>query len=155
MSTIVDQQMIEDLFWAFFIEVPDSQETWHFKKILPSFSAIEDLFALTSVKYAPGLLAILCSPKPPSIGSMKALHLPIKREEWGIYMIFFFKEKIATQAYIGPGTRITCSGVFICLQHYDSKTNGVIFDPVEKALNDGYVIVNKTLLCSLPTPPAE
>jgi hypothetical protein len=123
-----------------------------FVKVLSSKEIIEELLSCTSLVFAPGLLEVLQSSTPPTVAFFKSLPTdPYK--VWGVYLLVLEKQNSRTKIYIGSGTNAE-SGVSSRLRHYDIKAYDVLPLYVNEALEEGYTIVHKGLLCSAPLPPA-
>lgn len=121
-----------------------------FIKVLSSKEIIEELLSCTSLVFAPGLLEVLQSSTPPTVAFFKSLptdHYKV----WGVYLLVFEKQNSRTKIYIGSGTQAD-SGVSTRFRQYDKYDALPVY--VKEALEEGYTIVHKGLLCSAPLPPA-
>jgi hypothetical protein len=100
--------------------------------------------------FAPGLLDVLQANVPPSIAYFKSLPTYCKKL-WAVYVIVFEKRRYRPKIYIGNSTHSE-SGVYQRLRQYDSMIN--VPKDVRAALDDGYKITHKALLCWAPLPKA-
>lgn len=118
-----------------------------------SRTAVEQLFSLASLTFAPGLFETLSSAVPPTIAYFKRLPT-VKRTKrvWAVYLLVLEKGGWRPQIYIGSATMAE-KGV---TQRFWAYNNGVQIPLyVQDALNDGYTITHKGLLCTTPLPADE
>ncbi|KAK5690408.1 Aconitate hydratase mitochondrial [Elasticomyces elasticus] len=124
-----------------------------FWKVLSSQVVIEALFTSASLVFAPGLLDVLQSATPPTIAWFKTLPL-VGKKRWGVYLLVLEKwGAYRPKIYVGSGTEAR-QGIRSRLSEYglgDEPSGGVAMD-VRKALDDGYKITHKGVLCSIPAP---
>ena len=121
-----------------------------FVKILSSEDFLEELLSATSLVFAPGLLDILQSSAPPTIAFFKSLPTDCENV-WGVYLLVLEKRDSRSKIYIGSGTSVA-GGVSSRLIQYDKKQ--LLPKYVAPALDEGYTITHKGLLCSAPIPSA-
>jgi hypothetical protein len=116
--------------------------------VLTSFELLEELLNEAGIQFAPALYDILCSEIAPTITQLKSLPSNFKRR-WAVYLLILEKLGHRPKVYVGSGTNKT-AGVSLRMYSYDSHTNLPVY--VEQALNDGYAITSKGLLCWAPIP---
>lgn len=100
--------------------------------------------------FAPGLLDALQSKAPPTISFFKSLPIHFEKR-WGVYILVLEKPGHRPKVYTGIGTEKR-SGVCTRVGQYSRGMNIPIY--VQRALNDGYTISHKGLLCWSPLPAA-
>jgi hypothetical protein len=116
----------------------------------PRADFLGQLQSATLSVFAPGLLEVLQSSTPPTTAFFKSLPTDYKKV-WRIYLLILEKQDSRTKIYISSGTSTT-SDVSAHLSQYDKKQNLPV--NVKIALDEGYTIVHKGLLCSAPIPSA-
>ena len=121
--------------------------------VLATQVMLEELLSDSLVVFAPSLLDILQAKSPPTLSQLKAL--PTNAENrWGVYLLVLEKPHQGSQhyrpkIYIGSGTKFA-GGVFTRFRQYDTKV--VLPFYLKRALDDGYEITHKGLLCWSPIP---
>jgi hypothetical protein len=143
-------QLLLLLMWTCFSTCSDKSKHPIFLKVISGQEILEELLSSVSLTCAPGLWEILQSSTPPTISFFKALPSECTKR-WGIYLLTLEKSGCRPKIYIGSGTGR--NGVRERLKQYDHRG---IYTPnyVAKALDAGYVITHKGLLCWAPIPPA-
>jgi hypothetical protein len=120
-----------------------------FNIVLGSQTVLEHLLLSSGVVFAPGLCAAILSLTPPSLEFW--LNLPSDcLRIFGVYVLVLFKAGFPYKIYIGAGTEST-EGVETRWDHYDRKQK--LPTLVKEALEQGYSIEYKGLLCWAPLPP--
>lgn len=137
------------LVWTSLTGTPFACKNPEFAVIIPTEAALESLFSNTSVEFAPGILHVLKSPDPPTIAYYKTLPQDAPYKCWAIYLLVLEKKGCRTLIYMGSGTEAT-RGVASRFYRYDNGTSLPVH--VEEALDDGYTIVHKGLICWVPIP---
>jgi hypothetical protein len=107
---------------------------------------------LSSISFAAGLLEVLLSPLPPMIDWIKSLPSQ-SRGLWGVYLILLGKPKCRPRIYIRSGTGTTKQGLATRLKDYTYRTRMPRY--VGKAVDEGYTITHKGVLCWTTIPPAS
>ncbi|PSK57909.1 Pyruvate carboxylase [Elsinoe australis] len=113
----------------------------------------EDLLRLAvdaKLEVAPGVMEALQSDIPPQIVFFEALPgIPDSRKYWAVYILVLRKAGQRPKIYIGSGT---CQDRRIArrFQQYDNHTDFARF--VQAAIDLGYHVVHKGLLCWTPLP---
>ena len=109
---------------------------------------MEQLLSSASLTFAPGLWKALYASTPPTVRYFKELNTNYKKR-WAVYLLVLEKRSSRPTIYIGSGTNVK-GGVSARPDQYDKG----IYVPmrVARAMEDGYVIVHKGLLCSVPVP---
>lgn len=118
--------------------------------VIASQDILEDLLSESGLEFAPGLLDVFQSTTPPTILWFKKLPTYIEKC-WGVYLLVLEKGGYRPKIYIGSGTNSEY-GLRKRLECYDKKS--VLPVGVKQALDDGYTIVHKGLLCWCPIPAA-
>lgn len=121
------------------------------------FSTVEELataFENAEISFAPGLFDALQADDPPSIERFQSLPGLGSQTVWGVYALTLEKPEHQPMLYASSGTnsaRHSSGGVKARFNNYDNRT----FLPryVQLALEDGYTITHKALLCTAPVPP--
>jgi hypothetical protein len=138
------------LVWTLLTLTPAKLKNPVHAMILTTQEVVENLMSDSLLAFAPGLLDVLQAAAPPSIDFFKSLPTEDKKR-FGIYVIVFEKKNCRPKIYIGSGTNAV-EGVAKRLQNYTYKTNLSQF--VMKAMDNGYRIKHKGLLCWAPLPEA-
>jgi len=143
-------QFVTLVTWTCLSDTPFNQKNTLFARFLTSLSVLEVIASTASLNFAPGLLDVLQAAAPPTIEFFKRLPtdtLP----RWGVYVIVLEKPGCRPRLYIGSGTN-TIGGVRVRLRQYD---DGFLLPQwVKDALDHGYTIVHKGLLCWISEPIA-
>jgi hypothetical protein len=116
--------------------------------ILATEEILIDLLNDSRVVFAPTLLDIMQSQTPPTLSDFKAL--PTKTTgRWGVYLLTLEKLGHRPKTYTGSGTGLKdgIGGRWAC---YDRQTE--LPHRVKAALEDGYIITHKGLICWAPKP---
>jgi hypothetical protein len=106
---------------------------------------------LSSISFPIGLLEVLLSPLPPTINWMKSLPTQ-SRDLWGVYIILLEKPNCRPRIYIGSGTTVTRHGLEGRFKDYNFRTRMPLY--IGKAVDEGYTITHKGVLCWTTIPPA-
>jgi hypothetical protein len=112
---------------------------------------LQELLSAASLCFAPGLLQVLQSATPPTVDYFKSLPTEHSEKQWAIYLLVLEKSGARPTVYIGSGTDAR-EGVRGRFRQYDSELN--IGASVRKALQNGYTIVHRGLICWAPLPSA-
>jgi hypothetical protein len=103
-----------------------------------------------SLVFAPALFDTLQAAAPPTIAFFKSL--PTNTDErWAIYLLLLEKPGYRPKIYIGSGTN-SLRGVSARFSEYNRAE--ALPQYVQKALDDGYTILYRGLLCWTAIPPA-
>jgi hypothetical protein len=100
--------------------------------------------------FAPGLLDVLQSKTAPTISYFKSLPLHLVKL-WAVYLLVLGKPGHRPKVYIGSGTE---SRSVVCTRIGQYNRGFSLPTYVRRALNDGYTISHKGLLCWSPLPTA-
>jgi hypothetical protein len=116
--------------------------------ILATEEILIDLLNDSRVAFAPTLLDIMQSQTPPTLSDFKALPTEITGR-WGVYLLTLEKLGRPPKTYTGSGTgaRDGIAGRWGC---YDRQVE--LPHRVKAALEDGYIITHKGLICWAPKP---
>jgi hypothetical protein len=136
------------LIWSCLILTPVKLKNPVFAMVLSSEDVLEQLLSDSLLVFAPGLLDIFQATTPPSVAYFKSLPTDTKKR-WAVYLIVLEKPGCRPKIYIGSGTDAD-RGVVRRFWNYDTKAT--LPQYVKRALDDGYTIVHKGLLCWSPIP---
>lgn len=107
---------------------------------------------LAVVSFAPGLLDALQSKSPPTIAFFKSLPKDqVGLYVFGVYLLVLEKLGHRPKIYIGSGTDYKL-GVRPRMRQYDALT--LLPRYVQEAVDAGYTITHRAILCSSPIPSA-
>jgi hypothetical protein len=118
---------------------------------LGSEDLLEELLSDSAVEFAPGLADSLQADSPPVAADY--IMLPADASgppRWAIYLLLLEKAGCRPKTYVGSGTD-RVSGFASRWKDYDLKLNLPRY--VQEAVDDGYAITHKGLLCWSPIPP--
>jgi hypothetical protein len=145
-------QLVLSTTWTCLCDTPSWQKNSLFARFFTSQADLEEVASTASIAFAPGLFEVLQAATPPTVEFFKTLPTDTTALRWGIYVIVFEKTGCRPIIYIGSGTN-TYGGVRSRLKQYD---DGFLLPRyVAKALDDGFDIVHKGLLCWIPKPTAS
>ncbi|RDL36686.1 Clathrin heavy chain [Venustampulla echinocandica] len=136
--------------WSLLTLTPARRQNPIFNMILSTRDVVEQILADSLLVFAPGLLDVVRSPTPPSVAYFKSLPTDVTKH-WAVYLLVLEKPGCGPKIYIGSGTG-ELRGVVTRFYHYDNKTHLPRY--IQHALDDGYMIVHKGLLCWCPIPTA-
>ncbi|KAL2064913.1 hypothetical protein VTL71DRAFT_4053 [Oculimacula yallundae] len=146
LSTMDFLEYILVLVWAVLTLTPDRLKNPALAVILTTQDVVDKL--MSSLTFAPGLLDVVRSSTPPPMSFFKTL--PTKYAKlWAVYALTLEKHACKPKLYIGNSTHSE-SGVYQRLRQYDTQVNLPVH--VRAALDDGYEITHKGLLCWSPIP---
>jgi hypothetical protein len=129
---------------------PAARKNGVFALVLPTEQVLEQLVLGSHFNFAPGLLDVLQSRTSPTISYFKSLPLHLVKL-WAVYLLVLEKPGHRPKVYIGCGTE-SRSGVCTRIGQYNKGENLAMY--VQRALDDGYTISHKGLLCWSPLPTA-
>lgn len=135
------------LTWDCLSLTPACMKNGVFAQVFPTFEVVEQLL-LESLTFPPGLLDVLQSETPPTISFFKTLPLHTVRI-WGVYLLVLEKPDARPKIYIGASTEKR-SGLCNRMGQYRRGENFPAH--VRRAVDDGYTISHKGLLCWSPIP---
>lgn len=101
--------------------------------------------------FAPGLLVVLQSKTPPLVTFFKSLPCPLDLRVWAVYLIVLEKARCWFRIYVGSATDKT-DGAKRRFKSYDDLDRPVLSRFVLQAIDDGYTITHKGLICWAPIP---
>lgn len=139
------------LGWTCLSQTPACLKNGVFDYVLPTEKVLRDLARGAQFTFAPGLLDAVQSKTPPTIAYFKALPLHVSKI-WAIYLLVLEKSGHRPKIYIGCCAEKR-SGVSTRMGQYRRGENLPRF--VKRAIDDGYTITHKFLLCWVPIPPAS
>jgi hypothetical protein len=136
--------------WTCLSDTPFNQKNTLFARFFTSQAVFEEVASTASLVFSPGLFEVLQGATPPTIQFFKSLPTDTS-SRWGVYVIVLEKPSCRSRIYIGSGTN-SIGGVRSRLKQYD---DGLLLPRyIEYALDEGYTIVHKGLLCWIPKPTA-
>ena len=145
-------QLVLQLTWTCLSTFAQWYKHSIFTKVLSSQDIVEQLLSSTPLIFAPGLFEVLESSTPPTVSYFKSLPLPTNcKKLWAVYLLVLEKPNCRPRIYIGSATSVR-NGLYARFHQYD--TGVAIPKYVQQALNDGYLIVHRGLLCSTTLPSA-
>lgn len=136
------------LVWNCLFVTPEKNKHPTYGKVIPSQAVLTQLFCSVSLVFAPGLFDALQAAAPPTIAYFKGLPSSYEKQ-WAIYVLVLEKPDCRPKVYIGSGINSE-RGVFKRFREYDAGRN--FGWRAQDALNDGFVLVHKGLLCTMPMP---
>jgi hypothetical protein len=137
------------LIWMCLTLTPVMLKNPKLDQIMPSFEALEQLLNASLVVIAPGVLEALRASTPPTVAWFHSLPV-IVTNRWAVYVLLLEKPGHRSKAYIGLGTGCK-RGVATRWANYDNRLS--LPSLVEAALNDGFTITCKRVICHSPIPP--
>jgi hypothetical protein len=143
-------QLVLQLLWACLRSTPVRKKHPLYDTVVPTQVIAEQLFSSLSLVFAPGLDRVIQASTPPTLSWFKSL--PTDRtKRWAVYVSVLESQAapLRPKIYIGSGTDAH-SGVSARLAMYDNEVQ--LPRHVAKALNDGYSITHKGILCWIPIP---
>jgi len=141
-------QYIASLCWTCLCLTPNALKNPALALVLPTQQILDKLLTDSLLVFAPGLLDVLQSPTPPTIAYFKTLPLHTV-SIWAVYLLVLEKAHCRPKIYIGSGTD-SQKGVASRLRQYPHGKN--LPQHITLALNDGYRLSHKGLLCWSPIP---
>ena len=117
--------------------------------LFPTVEVMEKL--LSSVSSPAGLLQVLLSPLPPTIDWIKSL-VTQSSGLWGVYIILLEKPNCRPRIYMGSGTGMSKQGLATRFMDYTYRAR--MPQHVGKAVDEGYTITHKGVLCWTTLPLA-
>ena len=143
-------QLILTLTWTCLCDTPVDQKHPLFARFFTSQAVLEEFASTVCLEFAKVLFDVLQAASP-TMQNFKTLPTgPTK--SWAVYLLVLEKSNHGPRIYIGSGTS-SREGVYARFNHYDHEV--VLPTYVEQALNEGYTIVHKGLLCWIPIPTAS
>lgn len=134
------------------VETPGWGASIVYKSVLaPDEATYDEICSFTPLEFAPGLLGVLKSSTPPSFQFFTTLpDVPVGRKIWGDYAVCLVKPGSRPKLYFGSGTNAQ-SGVKGRFSNYDLRN--MLPVKINEALQEGYTIVHRGLLCWGDIPP--
>jgi hypothetical protein len=143
-------QFVLLITWTVLSGTPVTEKNTLFTQIFTSEAVFEEIAATASLVFAPNLLNVLRAAAPPTVKYFKTLPTEISNR-WAVYLLVLEKSGCRPRIYIGSGTN-SLYGVRTRLNQYDILD--VLPKYVQKAVDEGYTIVHKGLLCWMTIPRA-
>jgi hypothetical protein len=123
-----------------------------FARYMPDENGLAELAAKIPLEFAPGLTDVVQSDTSPTIAYFKTLPSPGKSDRetiWAMYLLVLEKLGCRDLIYIGSATD-SIRGTAPRWSNYDGLVQLPTY--VQKAIDDGYTITHKGLLCQAPPP---
>ena len=149
-------QLVCLIAWTCLTDTPFKQKYTFFAQLFPSQEVFDATASAASLIFCRGLWDVLQAATPPALRFFKDLPSPDissaeLRDKWGVYVIVMEKPGYRPKVYIGSGTSAE-QGCRQRLQQYENGTN--LPQYIAEALEDGYEITHKGLLCWIARPTA-
>ncbi|KAK5124008.1 hypothetical protein LTR85_002205 [Meristemomyces frigidus] len=139
--------------WTCLSGTPNVLKNPVFAMVLPTQAVLEEIMSTCAIAFAPGLLDAVLTATPPTVAFFKSLPTTVTNR-WAVYCLVLEKPKSRPMIYVGSGTDKDL-GVSKRLAQYNNKDRSTIPRFVKRAMDDGYVIAHKGLLCWSPIPTAS
>lgn len=142
-------QFVLEHAWNCLEKTPKTRKRVEFGFQFGSYDALKSAAADASLQFAPGMLDVVQSPEPPTIEYFK--NLPTASvSRWAVYGFVLEKSGSRPLLYFGSGTN-TEGGVNARFAQYARGYRIPVL--MQEALDDGYKITHRGLVCwaSLPT----
>lgn len=153
-ETIVEWMWL--IAWTILSNTSARRKNPLFEQVFPSQAVIASVLSEVTIHFALGLLEIVQSTTIPTTANFKALPTIVKTtnvdKRWAIYLLVLEKPGQRPKIYVGSATHAE-GGVHRRFQSYDSQQ--VLPMRVKDALDEGYTITHKGLLCWTAIPPAS
>ena len=111
---------------------------------------IVNCFLIPNFSFAPGLLSVLYEVDPPTWAFWRSIPYKLNTD-WVIYCLLFERTNCRPQLYIGSTTEAT-KGMQSRMRIYDKNESKRKSSLVVKALEEGYTLVHRGILASIPKP---
>lgn len=147
-NTVAFKRMISTL-WKVLGETPVEKKNSYFARFFTSLEALEGIATTAAPTFAPGLIELFDAPEAPTLARLKAIPTTVI-DCWGVYLLILEKEGSPSKVYVGSGTNAEYS-IPARFEAYEKMDHLPVY--VEKAINDGYNITHKKLLCWTPSIP--
>lgn len=140
--------------WACIRDTHVTIKNVRFDQYFPNYEELEKVAVSTDLTFCKDLLEVASSMTPPTVAYFKGLpYTDYDAKVLAVYMLVFEKENERPRLYVGSGTH-TKFGAVHRLKDYDTGRNLPRY--VAAALKEGFSMVHKTFLCSMPVPtPAQ
>jgi hypothetical protein len=132
------------------LDAPDWYINPNFKLLNSPDAA--DIRAATPLTFAPGLLDVVQSDRPPSVDFFASLPVPEGRF-WAVYVVLLVKDGSEPAIYVGSGTD-AIHGYRTRVATYPNKTHRMLPRFVRRLYDQGYDFAHVGLLCWSPIPSA-
>lgn len=138
------------LVWTFLLRAP--RIVRQSAVSVPRFESqdlLEEFMEDMRISFVSGISDVVQAPKPPKIDYFKSLST-IAESSWVIYGLVLEKVDCRPDFYVGSATN-SIDGAQSRFQDYDEEVN--LPRLVKEALEDGYTITHRCILCRAPIPP--
>ncbi|KAF2429891.1 hypothetical protein EJ08DRAFT_263104 [Tothia fuscella] len=144
-------EYITFLLWGLLSLTSPAVKYVAFATIFPTEETFTQLINSVALTFAPGLLECMTSLQPPTMAWFKQLPTLSSNavRVWGVYALVLEKPGERSRLYVGSGTD-SVHGLWRRLSSYDSGQ--ALPSLIEPALNDGWIIVHKRVLCQTALP---
>lgn len=143
-------QLVMTLTWMCLYTTPTKMKNPLYATFFGGFDILNEIGSAASLCFAAGLFETLRAVTPPTLEFFKTLPTDV-RNRWAVYLIVMEKFESKPQIYIGSATD-GANGVSSRFRCYDR--GAVLPRYVQKALQNGYNITHKGLLCWSAIPSA-
>jgi hypothetical protein len=141
-------QYVGSLVWTCLTLTDHKWRNPVFTIVFAAESVLQQYMSEGRLVFAPSLLGIFQSSIPPSLSFLRSLPTYVNKC-WAVYLLILEKPSSRPRIYIGCGTH-TAKGVGNRLVDYDAKRRLPRY--VQQAVDNGYTITHKKLLCWTPIP---
>jgi hypothetical protein len=140
--------------WACIRDTHVTMKHVRYDQYFPNYEELEKVAASADLTFCEDLLEVANSMTPPTVAYFKGLPYPdYDAKVLVVYMLVFEKENERSRLYVGSGTNGKW-GAIHRLKDYDMGRTLPRY--VAAALKEGFSMVHKTFLCSMPMPtPAK
>lgn len=136
------------LVWSLLVLTPEHLKNPAIALILTSQDVVEEVMSVFS--FAPSLWDAVQDASQPSLAFFKSLPTTCKNL-WGVYLLVLEKDGHRPMIYVGSGTDSTY-GILRRFLQYDARQS--LPSRIGPALDNGYTITHKGVLCWTPRPAA-
>lgn len=139
------------LLWGCLSLTPAKLKNPIYARIIATSVILQKFLSDSLLEFAPGLQNVFQASTPPTVAFFKSLpSYTVKC--WVVYLLVLEKTSSRPKICIGSATD-TVRGAVSRLKEYDTHHHLPRY--VKEALDDGYIIVHKGLLCWSPIPIAR
>lgn len=146
--------------WVVLSTTPFQHKNTYFAQFFPSSAILDSVASAACPAFAPGLFEALQAATPPTIAYFKSLpsaepldamsKTSILRTCWVVYLHVLERADSRPRIYVGSATSMGYTAAYARLKQYDDEF--MLPRYVKSALDDGYTITRKSLLCWMPQP---
>ena len=139
------------LCWNCLSSTPNALKNPGHATIFPDLDTMDAIFSASDIKFGSGVLEAMLSKVPPSRTLFQSLPTDFKKV-WAVYAVVLVKSARRPKICIGSGLN-TDAGVSKRMKQYETLTN--LPRGVKEAMDDGFSILHKGLLCWTKVPSSS